>query len=91
MKKVSGYVTYNPKIGPEPAIRELYRNYSQYDVTLKGKTYTITFNENKLARFASPMLQGYIGWTLYKFLRRCEEKDIRYKEVANEKEEKWNL
>lgn len=90
-KQGNGYVTYNPKIGPEPAIRELYRGYSQYDITLNSKVYTITFNENNLARFAAPMLQGYVGWTLRKFLRRCEKKDISYKKVADEKEGIWNL
>jgi hypothetical protein len=83
----NGYVTFNPKIGPEPSIRKKYSNHKQYNFIIEGKGYTATSNHKGIVVFCSPILKEFKNKHIDELLLAHPNN----KKVADEKEELWNL
>ena len=81
----------NPKIGPEPSLRQRYRRYKQYSVCHDGRDYTFTVDGSGILKVCHSRFKHFKGKNFRKFQEYCKEKNKEVTLIADEEKEIWNL
>ena len=81
----------HPKIGPEPALRERCKGYTQYNIIHDKRTYTFTCNKIGNVIICHPSFASFKNRHIIFLEKYCKEKGQELKLVASEEKEIWRI